>query len=439
MDYRHILGILSLIFLSSCQVDPLPEFLLQSQSESQLFVEEEPLLENPTKPVEIETSTIPDQYIIVFVNEAEEETGRIASSALQSRGINDTQAKAFYEAENKKAVERSIEFLAEHGIAPEALVRAYGNALHGMTAKLTQAELAKLQRDDRVDFIEEDKMIAMGDMGPEIRTPFKPSDIFMSNYEIQPYGVSRVGGSRNFEGNTAINDKWAWIVDTGVESGHNELNMLDEYAMNFSASSDLGDAYGHGTHVAGIIGARDNGQGVVGVAAGAYMVNVKVLDNDGEGNYSDIVAALDYIKYMAIPGDVVNMSIGGPSSSCVDYATKRLGMRGIKVVVAAGNESDHVSNYSPARVSHSNIYVVGAINFWNQYSSFSNYGSNVDYAGPGVAILSTFGANQYAFMSGTSMAAPHVAGALLASGYNTYNSGNSSNDQEGRRLPLISY
>ena len=410
--------------------------------QSETIVEESSFIDTAPAPVTKRTETVPDQYLITFRKNAilNTSTNRLAT-AQKDRSVNNPMAQDEYDARNEWAQEQCKKFLAEHNIAPDALIRAYSNAVEGMAVKLSDQEYTRLSQDDRIEFIEEDKMIAMGEMGPEIKTPFNPADIAtgLGNwFQIVPYGVNRVGGSTNYSANTSLSDKWVWIVDTGVD-GHSELTLVSSYARNFSSDSHLGDGYGHGTHVAGIVGAKDDGKGVVGVAAGANLVNIKVINTQGDGYYSDIVAALDYIRYNSISGDVVNMSIGGAGSATVDNATRALGNANVYVAVAAGNKGDNVSSYSPARVSHSKVYVVSAINYWDQFASFSNYGSNVDYSGPGVAILSTVGTDQLAYMTGTSMATPHIAGVLLVAGENKSSNGYSSSGPDGRALPVISY
>ncbi|WP_373399653.1 S8 family serine peptidase [Algoriphagus halophilus] len=173
------------------------------------------------------------------------------------------------------------------------------------------------------------------------------------------------------------------------------------------------DGNGHGTHVAGTVGAIDNEIGVVGVAAGVKVVPVKVLDSRGSGSYSGVIAGVNFVAGNASTGDVANMSLGGPASSALDAAVEALGASGVKVALAAGNESSDANNSSPARANGNNIYTVSAVGQGDIYASFSNFGNPpIDFAAPGVGVLSTVPGG-YASYSGTSMASPHVCGILI--------------------------
>jgi subtilisin family serine protease len=181
--------------------------------------------------------------------------------------------------------------------------------------------------------------------------------------------------------------------------------------------------------------------GVLGVASGASLVALRVLDKDGEGNLSYIIQALAYINTAAEPGDVVNMSVGGESGSDIlDQQVKNTAARGIYFAIAAGNDNKLANLSSPARVNTQNVYTVSAIDSLDNFASFSNYGNDVvDFAAPGVRILSTWMDNKYAYASGTSMAAPHVAGLLLLRGRNITSSGVAKNDPDGTPDPIAHY
>ena len=177
------------------------------------------------------------------------------------------------------------------------------------------------------------------------------------------------------------------------------------------------DDNGHGTHCAGIVAAIDNTVGVVGVAAGAKVVPVKVLDKRGSGAMSIIIAGVDYVTANGVAGDAANMSLGGSPYDPLDAKVVAMGAAGLFVSLAAGNESDDANNHSPARANGLNIYTISACNSLDAWASFSNYGNPpIDYCAPGVSILSTYKGGALATMSGTSMAAPHACGVLLATG-----------------------
>lgn len=168
---------------------------------------------------------------------------------------------------------------------------------------------------------------------------------------------------------------------------------------------------------------------------GATVVPVKVLNSHGSGSYSGVIAGVDHVAANGKPGDVANMSLGGPPSDAVDKAVENAAGKGIKFTLAAGNEGDDASNSSPARAKGDNIYTISAMDSNDNFASWSNYGSPVDYCAPGVAIRSTWKDGGYNTISGTSMAAPHAAGVLLLGEPNA--SGYVKNDKDGNRDPII--
>lgn len=228
-----------------------------------------------------------------------------------------------------------------------------------------------------------------------------------------PWGVTRVGGAGNASTSTAR----AWIIDSGIDLTHPDLNVDTLYGKSFLTDTSLNDTYGHGTNVAGIIGAKNNTIGVAGVAAGVRVVPVRVLDGTGTGPDSGVIAAIDYVASKAVPGDVANLSlIADAVSTTMDTAVQNLGAKGVYVTIAAGNNSANAANYSPGRASGGNVYTVSAFASGDTWASFSNYGPVVGWGEPGVNIRSTYKGGTYATLSGTSMAAPHLAGILLLLG-----------------------
>ena len=159
----------------------------------------------------------------------------------------------------------------------------------------------------------------------------------------------------------------------------------------------------------------DNTIGVIGVAPGAKVVAVRVLDRRGSGSNSGVIAGVDLCRRQRPPGDVANMSLGGGVSTALDTAVVNAAAGGVRFALAAGNESDNANNHSPARANGANVYTVSAFAIGDKWSSFSNYGNPpIDYAEPGSAIKSTWLNGGYNTISGTSMATPHLAGLLLA-------------------------
>ena len=251
--------------------------------------------------------------------------------------------------------------------------------------------------------------------------------------ETVPDGVARVlgdgsstltlpscaGGAGDCGGRTL------WVLDTGVDLDHPDLNVDVGRSANFiNAFGPRGkdtpdDEHGHGTHVAGTAAAIDNDIDVVGVAPGATVVSVRVLDRRGSGTTDEVVAGLEYVMANATDGDVVNMSLGGPADTALDDAVRVLADTNLVwLSLAAGNEQTDVDNRSPARTGdHLRVFTVSAVDSSDNWASFSNYDDDdVDRAAPGVGVVSLKRGGGTTSKSGTSMSAPHVAGLLLLAG-----------------------
>jgi subtilisin family serine protease len=292
-------------------------------------------------------------------------------------------------------------------LAKESIIYTYGYSLNGFTAKLNDVQFQMLKSDSRVKYIEQDQMITLG----------KPSwaggggdDEVVPSQET-PWGITRVNGGVDGTGKTA------WIIDTGIDLDHPDLNVNVVDSKSFLGGKDADDsddANGHGTHVAGTIAAIDNSEGVVGVAAGATVVSVRVLNRRGSGTYSGVIAGVDYVGREGNSGDVANMSLGGGASQAMDDAVIAASSGGVIFCLAAGNSSDDANNHSPARANGPNIVTVSASDINDVFAYFSNYGNPpIDWCAPGVSIKSTWKNGGYNTISGTSMATPHVAGVLL--------------------------
>lgn len=200
------------------------------------------------------------------------------------------------------------------------------------------------------------------------------------------------------------------VLDTGIDVHHPDLAPNLKGGVNFTSGnpSDIQDRQGHGTHVAGIIAACDNGIGVVGVAPEAELYAVKVLNDDGSGNFTALMRGLRWCVDHGI--DIACMSLGThvlPPSYLYDIV-KYAYQRNLIMVVAAGNENRSVCY--PA--AYDEVIAVGAIAPNQARAPFSNYGRELDVVAPGVNILFTYPVGRYAILSGTSMAAPFVAGTL---------------------------
>jgi len=254
--------------------------------------------------------------------------------------------------------------------------------------------------------------------------------------QTTPWSVTRVGGVNDGTGYTA------WVIDSGIDLDHPDLNV--DASRGFSSitkggSDPLDDANGHGTHVAGTIAALDNDIDVVGVAAGATVVPVRVLDRRGSGAWSGVLAGVDHVAANAAPGDCANMSLGGGVTQTLDDAVVAAAQSsGAFFVLAAGNDGDHADNHSPARANGNGVYTISATDSNDNLASWSNFGNPpVDYAAPGVGILSLRSGGGTTTMSGTSMASPAACAVIMLRNGNPSTDGVAGNDPDGNPDPII--
>jgi subtilisin family serine protease len=319
---------------------------------------------------------------------------------------------------------------SEHGRSHRAEVsQVYRYALKGYAAVMSPQAATSISRDPRVDFVEADQQ----------------ASAFAQN---TPTGIRRAFATSNANIGIDANDDVrvdvdVAVLDSGIDFDHPDLNVVARTNCATGGpnnknctDNDGDDGNGHGTHVAGTIGAIDNGIGVVGMAPGARLHAVRVLDNNGSGYISWIVAGIDWVTARSGQIEVANMSLGcACSSASMDQAIARSVDAGVVYAVAAGNDDKDASGFSPA--NHPDVITVSALADFDglagggaaptcrtdeddTLANFSNWGSLIEIAAPGVCILSTWKGGTYNTISGTSMASPHVAGAaaLLASGTN---------------------
>jgi len=351
---------------------------------------------------------IPGQYVILLKD---------GVTSIKSAKLSYPDSKILMRGEVQKV-------LAASNISTKEPLQVYTASTEGFAVRLSDEEAKALKNNPGVLGVWPDKLIIVG-------KPVKPSTPLPD--EVTPPGITRVGGGEPYNGGHK-----AWIIDTGIDLDHPELNVNSSLGVNLVLPGKIpDDDNGHGTHCAGIIAAIDNSVGVVGVAPGAEVVPVKVLDRRGSGWMSTIIAGVDYVTGAATPGDVVNMSLGGGAYAPLDIKVEGMGTAGLFVALAAGNEGDDASIYSPARAEGENIYTVSACNSSDQWASFSNSGAPVDYCAPGVYILSLYKNGGMAYGSGTSMAAPHVCGVLLATRGKPKSDGSVTGDPDGIPDPIV--
>jgi subtilisin len=301
------------------------------------------------------------------------------------------------------------------------VAHVYRHALQGYAAPMTPTVAGSIASDPAVRWVQRDTVV----------TAFAqtlPTGINRVDAELSP--TAKIDGV-----DERVNVDVA-VIDTGIDLDHPDLNVNAAGGRNCIAPlAPPEDLNGHGTHVAGTIGALDNSIGVVGVAPGARVWPVKVLTDAGVGLTSNVICGIDYVTSQASQIEVANMSLGGGGSDdgncgntnndaehraiCSSVAA------GVTYAVAAGNDSEDARDSVPA--AYDEVITVSALADFNgqpgggapatcrqdqddTFANFSNFGQDVDLIAPGVCILSTYAAGLYSTISGTSMASPHVAG-----------------------------
>ena len=284
----------------------------------------------------------------------------------------------------------------------------WSSALHGYSAVIPNDRVAALRADQNVAYVELD-------------------GIATTTAQTLPWGVDKIDAdvSSTLAGNGsgAITNVDGYVIDTGIDTSHPDLNVVE---FRQYANGPPRDCNGHGTHVAGTIGARDDAAGVVGVAPGIRLHAIKVLNCAGSGSWSDVISGINYVAGTTTRPAVANMSLGGPQNTAVDDAVKGAAARGVFFGVAAGNDGADACAHSPAAAgTSSGVDTVAATDSSDIEASWSNYGNCVDIWAPGVSIYSTYKSGSYATLSGTSMATPHVVGgaALYLSSHTTASPG----------------
>lgn len=281
------------------------------------------------------------------------------------------------------------------------LHHTYTSALKGFAASLPDAALQGIRNNPNVDYIEQDQTVSLNETAaPQMQNEAawgldridqvdRPLDVlYHYNYTGAGAGVK------------------AFIIDTGIRATHTDFQ--GRVQSGFTAITDgngTNDCNGHGTHVAGTVGGA-----TWGVAKGVSLIPVRVLNCQGSGTWSGVIAGIDFAANSTLRPAVANLSLGGGASSSVDAAVAGAVSKSVTMVVAAGNSNADACNYSPARAP--SAITVGATTSSDARASYSNYGTCLDLFAPGSGITSAWNSSDNATntISGTSMASPHVAG-----------------------------
>ncbi|MGC4805608.1 S8 family peptidase [Micromonospora sp. DT233] len=277
------------------------------------------------------------------------------------------------------------------------VAQVYGAALNGFEARLSEDAAKRLAADPSVAWVEQNHEVSIN--ATQSNPPWGLDRIDQKALPLnQAYSYTSTGSGVT-----------AYIIDTGIRTSHNQFGgrAVDGYDAVDNALP-AADCNGHGTHVAGTVGGS-----TYGVAKGVRLVAVRVLDCNGSGTNAGVIAGVNWVtsNHQAGVKAVANMSLGGGLNTSLNTAVANSVADGVTYAVAAGNSNANACNYSPAAVA--SAITVGATQSNGARASYSNYGTCVDIFAPGTSVLSAWYTSNTATntISGTSMAAPHVAGA----------------------------
>jgi len=319
----------------------------------------------------------------------------------QSKPVPGRYIVVFWDSVNSPAAEAANLMRASGG----QLHHTYGSAIKGFAASLPEAALQGIRNNPNVNYIEQDQTVSLS-----------------ATQTGATWGLDRIDQRVSLNNQYVYNYTGAgvnvFIIDTGILATHNDLANRVDVSAGYTAINDgngTSDCNGHGTHVAGTVGGT-----TWGVAKGVSLIPVRVLNCQGSGTWSGVIAGIDFSANSTLRPAVANMSLGGGASQAVDDAVAGAVSKGVTMVVAAGNSNADACNYSPARAP--SAITVGATTSADARASYSNYGTCLDLFAPGSGITSAWNTSDSATntISGTSMASPHVAGvAALALAVNT--------------------
>ncbi|MEH0938977.1 S8 family serine peptidase [Micromonospora psammae] len=274
--------------------------------------------------------------------------------------------------------------------------KVFTSAMRGYSAQLTPAQAKRLAADPDVAYVEPVRRYSASD------TQTSPPSWGLDRIDQTTPALNR---SYTYPA-TSASDVTAYIIDTGINIDHQDFGGRASHGFNAVPDGNVADCNGHGTHVAGTVGGK-----AYGVAKDVNLVAVRVLNCEGSGTTEEVIAGVDWVTANAQKPAVANMSLGGWADVALDDAVAASIASGISYSLAAGNDTDDACSYSPARVPAG--ITVGATDRVDMMAGFSNYGRCLDTFAPGVGITSAFigGTSTTRTLNGTSMAAPHVAGA----------------------------
>ncbi|KAI5949338.1 SUB8 [Candida jiufengensis] len=352
---------------------------------------------------------IPNKYIIVFKKGTAQK-----EAAWHQEWVAVTHSESIAELKKQNKETQNEFFATIDGVNVEGGISDMfniDNVLVGYTGYFLDSTIELIRKNPLVDFIEKDSMVYANEFDVEKGAPWGLARVS----HRQPLSLSSFDQYLyDSEGGDGVT---AYVIDTGVNIKHEQFQGRAKWGKTIPSGDEDLDGNGHGSHCSGTIGSKD-----YGVAKKVEIVAVKVLRSNGSGTMSDVVKGVEFAAKShqdaakagkkGFKGSTANMSLGGGKSPALDLAVNAAVKAGLHFAVAAGNENQDACNTSPA--SAENAITVGASTISDARAYFSNYGKCVDIFAPGLNILSTYIGSDTAtaYLSGTSMASPHICGLL---------------------------
>lgn len=362
---------------------------------------------------------IPGQYLVFLPEQS------VMQSVGQQKGLPRKDYKKQTEKERNNGKEKVKALMRQHQIAIDTN-RIFSDVAVGVSAKMTEKQAKDIAKDG-IKVLQDYEILFRNPIHQDVfraRNPIHQDMNITDESNGTTCAVAKAGGPKDGTGKRTV----VWVVDTGIQLDHPDLVVETDPELAKSMipwDTDANDYHGHGTHVAGIIGAKNDPDGMVGVSAGATVIPVKVFENSGRSTWTYLIEGLNHVAQYKNEGDVVNLSLGAYKNNIcndsdfdeVKAVLNRLAASKVFIVMAAGNDGKKAKDNMPGCLEGDNLFTVASVTCDNKCEAYSNYGQPpVDWVAVGTSVFSTYYNSTYRILSGTSMATAIVSGVIHANG-----------------------